>query len=77
MSRARAGPTSPTKDRFEFYNYESQQVLKASPITARGLPEFGTAVLINVLNQAGALPSRNLGGEIKDYRKGAERYSNW
>ncbi|HEX2987715.1 MAG TPA: aldehyde ferredoxin oxidoreductase N-terminal domain-containing protein [Chloroflexota bacterium] len=46
-------------DRFDFYRYESEKLLKASPLTAHGLPEFGTAVLVNVLNEAHALPTRN------------------
>ena len=32
---------------------------KADPITSRSLPDFGTSVLVNVLDQAGALPTRN------------------
>ena len=46
-------------ERFDFYRYESEKLLKASPLTAHGLPEFGTAALVNVLNAAGALPTRN------------------
>jgi aldehyde:ferredoxin oxidoreductase len=33
--------------------------IKASPITAQGLPEFGTAVLVNLINEMGVFPSRN------------------
>jgi aldehyde:ferredoxin oxidoreductase len=46
-------------ERFDFYRYEAEKLLKASPLTAHGLPEFGTAVLVNVLNQASVLPTRN------------------
>jgi aldehyde:ferredoxin oxidoreductase len=38
---------------------EARVALRESPITSRALPEYGTAVLVNVLNQAGALPTRN------------------
>lgn len=52
-------PTIADPERFEFVQYEASKQLKASPLTARGLPEFGTAILINVLNDAHALPTRN------------------
>ena len=46
-------------ERLEFIVYEAEKLLKANPITSTALPEFGTSVLVNVLNQAGALPTRN------------------
>ncbi len=45
--------------RLEFITYEAEKLLKANPITSTALPEFGTSVLVNVLDQAGALPTRN------------------
>jgi len=38
---------------------EAEELLRADPITSWALPEFGTSVLVNVLNQVGALPTRN------------------
>lgn len=46
-------------ERLEFIVYEAEKLLKSNPITSTALPEFGTAVLVNVLDQAGALPTRN------------------
>ncbi len=46
-------------ERLEFIVYEAEKLLKANPITSTALPEFGTSVLVNVLNQAGAMPTRN------------------
>ena len=46
-------------ERLAFVVYEAEKLLKANPITSQALPEFGTSVLVNVLNQAGALPTRN------------------
>jgi aldehyde:ferredoxin oxidoreductase len=46
-------------ERLEFIVYEAEKLLKSNPITSTALPEFGTAVLMNVLDQAGALPTRN------------------
>lgn len=44
---------------FGFVVGECRKWLAAHPITSRGLPEFGTAVLMNVVNAVGALPARN------------------
>jgi len=46
-------------DQFKFMLYETGKLLKASPLTSQGLPEFGTAVVMNVINEIGALPTRN------------------
>jgi aldehyde:ferredoxin oxidoreductase len=46
-------------ERLKFIVYEAEKLLKSNPITSTALPEFGTSVLVNVLNQAGALPTRN------------------
>jgi aldehyde:ferredoxin oxidoreductase len=35
------------------------EILKGHPVTAQGLPSFGTAILINIINEAGALPTKN------------------
>jgi aldehyde:ferredoxin oxidoreductase len=53
--------TPPVADpeRLAFIVYEAEKLLKANPITSTALPEFGTSVLVNVLNQAGAMPTRN------------------
>ena len=47
------------KDQFKFMLYETGKLLKASPLTSQALPEFGTAVVMNVVNEIGALPTRN------------------
>jgi aldehyde:ferredoxin oxidoreductase len=46
-------------ERLSFVVYEAEKLLKANPITSTALPEFGTSVLVNVLDQAGAFPTRN------------------
>jgi len=35
------------------------EILKSHPVTGQGLPAFGTAILINIVNEAGALPTKN------------------
>ncbi|MGB9885527.1 MAG: aldehyde ferredoxin oxidoreductase family protein [Moorellales bacterium] len=39
--------------------YEAEKLLAANPVTAQALPEFGTAVLVNLVNQARSFPIRN------------------
>lgn len=47
------------RERFRFVQYEATKMLKANPITSQALPEFGTPVMMNILNGIGALPTRN------------------
>jgi aldehyde:ferredoxin oxidoreductase len=37
----------------------AKEVLKGNAVTGEGLPTFGTQVLMNIINEAGALPTRN------------------
>lgn len=46
-------------DKFKFLLYETGKLIKASPLTSKALPDFGTAVVMNVVNEIGALPTRN------------------
>lgn len=46
-------------DRFSFLVYEAEKQVGANPVTSRALPEFGTAVLMQLVHQAGALPALN------------------
>lgn len=46
-------------ERFEFVVYEANKQLKANPVTSKALPEFGTSVLVNIMNEAGAFPAYN------------------
>ena len=47
------------QDRFKFMLYETRKLLRASPLTSQALPEFGTSVMMNIVNNIGALPTRN------------------
>jgi aldehyde:ferredoxin oxidoreductase len=44
---------------FKFMLYETGKLIKNSPITSQAYPEFGTSVVMNVVNEIGALPTRN------------------
>jgi aldehyde:ferredoxin oxidoreductase len=39
--------------------YEKKKILHDNAVTGQGLPKFGTQVLMNVINEVGALPTRN------------------
>jgi aldehyde:ferredoxin oxidoreductase len=55
--RGKFTPADP--EGFRFVADECRKLLSANPITSRGLPQFGTPVLMNVMNSVEALPSRN------------------
>jgi aldehyde:ferredoxin oxidoreductase len=38
---------------------EKKQILRDNAVTGQGLPTYGTQVLMNVINEIGALPTRN------------------
>jgi aldehyde:ferredoxin oxidoreductase len=39
--------------------YEKKKILADNAVTGQGLPTYGTQVLMNVINEVGALPTRN------------------
>lgn len=39
--------------------FEKKKILTDNPVTGQGLPTYGTQVLMNVINEVGALPTRN------------------
>ncbi len=39
--------------------WQFRRRLRESPVTSEGLPQFGTAVLVHVINESGALPTKN------------------
>ena len=47
------------QERFKFLLYETRKLLRANPLTSQALPEFGTVVIMNIVNSIGALPTRN------------------
>ena len=44
---------------FKAANKKWVELLTTHPVSGQGLPAFGTAVLVNVINEAGALPTKN------------------
>ena len=46
--------------RFMQETEKGKQVLRENAVTGGGLPQFGTQVLMNVINESGAMPTRNM-----------------
>lgn len=52
-------PEIEDQDKFKFMLYEARKLLSMSPLTNQALPEFGTVVIMNIVNNVGALSTRN------------------
>jgi len=52
-------PAIADKHAFDLVVSEIEAELHANPVTRQALPEFGTSVLLNLLDQLGLLPTRN------------------
>ncbi|WP_319467262.1 aldehyde ferredoxin oxidoreductase C-terminal domain-containing protein [uncultured Pseudodesulfovibrio sp.] len=46
-------------DAFKAARKEWVGILQGHPVTSQGLPGFGTSILVNLVNEAGALPTKN------------------
>ena len=44
---------------FKVANKRWVEILRGHPVTSQGLPAFGTAILVNIVNEAGGLPTKN------------------
>lgn len=47
------------RERFNYINDEIDKWIYGNPITSQGLPEFGTSVLMNLVNELKLLPHKN------------------
>lgn len=47
------------KERFKTAAKKFTEILLGHPVTGQGLPAYGTNVLMNIINEAGTLPTRN------------------
>ncbi|MCM0080554.1 aldehyde ferredoxin oxidoreductase family protein [Geomonas sp. Red32] len=57
--RGTGGVAAANKEAFRDTARETLKLLREHPVTAEGLPALGTAILVNIINQSGALPTRN------------------
>ena len=66
------GVTVADKDAFRKATLDGFQKIKANPVTSQGLPTYGTAVLVNIINTSGIFPTRNFQEGVFE---GAEKIS--
>ncbi len=65
-----AGVKSPEladKEAFKEASKRWAQILADHPVTGQGLPGYGTSILVNIINEAGALPTKNFRSGQFDY----------
>ncbi|HEY5158381.1 MAG TPA: aldehyde ferredoxin oxidoreductase family protein [Anaerolineales bacterium] len=60
------------QEKYKFLVYETRKMLAANPLTSQALPEFGTVVMMNLVNNIGALSTRNF---LHNQFEGAEDIS--
>ncbi len=60
------------KEAFRKATLDGFQKVKANPVTSTGLPTYGTAILVNVINASGIFPTRNFQEGVFE---GAEKIS--
>ncbi len=56
-TRGTTGIANPKE--FMRITFEKKKILAENAVTGQGLPKYGTQVLMNVINEIGALPTRN------------------
>lgn len=59
VAKGKARPSVADPDSFGFVVKECNKLLDQNPVTSKALPRFGTAVLVNVMNEVNVLPSKN------------------
>jgi len=57
--RGTRGTTVDDPERFMAVIAEKKRILAENAVTGQGLPTYGTQVLMNIINELGALPTRN------------------
>lgn len=61
------GVTPVKKDEFKSAAKRFAKALTTHPVTGEGLPAYGTNVLVNILNEAGGLPTKNFRSGRNDW----------
>lgn len=58
-SSAKERPDIKDQEKFKAARKRWAEILLSHPVTSQGLPAYGTAILVNIINEAGALPTKN------------------
>lgn len=56
---AKGGVEMADAEKFKAARKRWVDILMGHPVTSQGLPTYGTAILVNIINEAGALPTKN------------------
>lgn len=72
VARGKKKPEVAKPEEFKQISKEMIEKIKNNPITGTGLPKYGTALLVNVINNAGGLPYKNW---QKSYNERADEIS--
>jgi len=56
---AKDAPVAADAETFKTARKRWVDILTGHPVTSQGLPTYGTAILVNIINEAGALPTKN------------------
>ncbi|MBI5519941.1 MAG: aldehyde ferredoxin oxidoreductase [Desulfovibrio sp.] len=56
---AKGGVEMADAEKFKTARKRWVDILMGHPVTSQGLPTYGTAILVNIINEAGALPTKN------------------
>ena len=59
-------------EKLQEVNLDCLKKIKANPVTSEGLPTFGTAILVNIINNVGSLPTKNW---QESYYEEADKFS--
>ncbi len=59
VSRGDQKPEIKNAAKFDEAVKEARSIISENPVTGQALPDYGTAVLVNILNELGAYPTRN------------------
>ena len=54
-----AKPPIAREDKFKEVSAKINKKIKENPVTGQGLPKYGTAILVNIINKAGIWPTKN------------------
>jgi aldehyde:ferredoxin oxidoreductase len=60
-------PSLADAETFKTANKRWVNMIREHPVSGQGLPGFGTAILVNLINEAGALPTKNFRSGRFDY----------
>jgi len=59
VARGRTHLTAANREAFTSASRDAVKTISENPVTGEGLPSYGTAILVNIINENGAFPTNN------------------